>query len=36
LLSPKPLDFAKGAGACSIYMIVFVGLAAALFAKKDV
>jgi ABC-type transport system involved in multi-copper enzyme maturation permease subunit len=36
LLSPKPLDFAKGVGACSIYMIVFVGLATLLFAKKDV
>jgi ABC-type transport system involved in multi-copper enzyme maturation permease subunit len=36
LLSPKPIDFAKGAGACAIYMIVFVGLASALFAKKDV
>jgi ABC-type transport system involved in multi-copper enzyme maturation permease subunit len=36
LLSPKPIDFAKGTAACSIYMIVFVGLATVLFAKKDV
>jgi len=36
LLSPKPLHVAEGIGACAVYMIVFVGLAAALFAKKDV
>jgi ABC-2 type transport system permease protein len=36
LLSPKPLHVAYGLGACAIYMIVFVGLASALFAKKDV
>jgi ABC-type transport system involved in multi-copper enzyme maturation permease subunit len=36
LLSPKPLHVAEGVGACALYMIVFVGLAAALFAKKDV
>ena len=36
LLSPRPLDFAKGTGACAVYMILFVGLATVLFAKKDV
>ena len=36
LLSPKPLHVAAGIGACAVYMIVFVGLASALFAKKDV
>ena len=36
LLSPRPLDFAKGAAACGVYMLVFVGLATVLFAKKDV
>ncbi len=36
LLSPKPLQVAEGIGACMLYMIVFVGLASALFAKKDV
>ena len=36
LLSPKPMHVAAGFGACAVYMIVFVGLASALFAKKDV
>ncbi len=36
LLSPKPLHVAEGIGACAVYIILFVGLAAALFAKKDV
>jgi len=36
LLSPKPMHVAAGLGACALYMIVFVGLASALFAKKDV
>lgn len=36
LLSPKPLHVAEGVGACAVYMIIFVGLAAALFARKDV
>jgi ABC-type transport system involved in multi-copper enzyme maturation permease subunit len=36
LLSPKPLNVAAGVGACAIYVIVFVGLATVLFAKKDV
>lgn len=36
LLSPKPMHVAEGLAACAIYMVVFVGLAAALFAKKDV
>ncbi len=36
LLSPKPVAVAKGIAACAIYIIVFVGLASALFAKKDV
>lgn len=36
LLSPKPLHVAAGVGACAVYMILFVGLGAALFAKKDV
>ena len=36
LLSPKPLHVAAGLGACAVYVIVFVGLASALFAKKDV
>jgi ABC-type transport system involved in multi-copper enzyme maturation permease subunit len=36
LLSPKPSHVAEGIGACAVYMIVFVGLSSALFAKKDV
>ena len=36
LLSPKPSMVAAGLGACAVYMIVFVGLSALLFAKKDV
>ncbi len=36
LLSPKPLHVAEGIGACAIYMLFFVGLAMALFARRDV
>jgi len=36
LLSPKPLHVAEGVAACAIYMVVFVGLATALFARRDV
>ena len=36
LMSPKPLRVLEGVGACTLYMIVFVGLASMLFAKKDV
>lgn len=36
LLSPKPLHVAEGIAACAVYMLVFVGLSAWLFAKKDV
>jgi ABC-type transport system involved in multi-copper enzyme maturation permease subunit len=36
LMSPKPLQVAEGAGACAIYVLVFVGLSVALFARKDV
>lgn len=36
LLSPKPLHVAEGVGACALYIVVFVGIATALFAKKDV
>jgi ABC-type transport system involved in multi-copper enzyme maturation permease subunit len=36
LLSAKPLQVAEGIGACAAYMLLFVGIATALFAKKDV
>jgi len=36
LLSPKIAHNAGGLGACAAFMIVFVGLATLLFAKKDV
>lgn len=36
LLSPKPMQVAAGLGGCFAYMIIFVGLATLLFARKDV
>ena len=36
LLNPKPQYVAAGIGACAAYMLLFVGLSALLFAKKDV
>jgi ABC-type transport system involved in multi-copper enzyme maturation permease subunit len=36
LLSPKLAHIAGGLGACAAFMLVFVGLATFLFAKKDV
>ncbi len=36
LLSPKPLQVAAGLGGCFAYMIIFVGLATLLFARRDV
>ena len=36
LLSPKPLQVAEGVGACALYMVLFVGLASLLFARRDV
>ena len=36
LLSPKPMQVAAGLGGCFAYMVIFVGLATLLFARKDV